>query len=317
MMDTNPPDDDHWWYQMAEEGIYDGEVVNPADWQFFKQPGGLIEKEGKFIPNPKAENIKNLEPDYYLKRISGKKKDHIRVYYCGRYGFVRDGKPVYPDYYDEIHASDEILKPVSGLTIYVGVDFGLTPAAVFGQKMVTGQWRWIDEIVTEDMGAKRFAGILGPKMRAEYAGFEFEIYGDPSGDDRAQTDETTPFQILQSAGIPIQPAPSNDMVLRTEAVSNALTRMIDGQPGLLVSPKCRRTRKAMAGGYCYKRLQVANEERYENKPKKDRYSHPAEAAQYMMLGAGEGDQVIAIPEQPQAGYRINARYSNHPQGWMV
>ena len=68
--------------------------------------------------------------------------------------------------------------------------------------------------------------------------------------------------------------------------------MIDGQPGLLVSPRCKVTRKVMAGGYCYKRVQVTGDERFHDKPDKNKFSHPCEAGQYMMVGAGEGDTVI-------------------------
>lgn len=166
------------------------------------------------------------------------------------------------------------------------------PAAVFGQQTVAGQWRWIDELVTEDMGAVRFAEVLGPILRNRYAGYEIEIYGDPAGDSRAQTDETTPFEILRSREIPANKAPSNDPVLRHEAVALALNRMIDGKPGFLISPKCKITRKGMAGGYAYKRLQVSGDERFHDKPDKNKYSHPCEAGEYMMLGAGEGRSVI-------------------------
>ena len=154
------------------------------------------------------------------------------------------------------------------------------------------KWRWIDELVTEDMGAVRFSEVLGPMLRNEYQGYEFEIYGDPAGDDRAQTDETTPIEILWKHGIDCIPAPSNDPVLRREAVATALGRMVEGKPGLVVSPKCKIVRKAMAGGYCYRRMQIAGQERFQDKPNKNRYSHPAEAAQYMMLGAGEGDSLV-------------------------
>ena len=60
------------------------------------------------------------------------------------------------------------------------------------------------------------------------------------------------------------------------------------------SPKCAVTRKGMAGGYSYKRVQVAGDERYRDKPDKNRFSHPCDAAQYMMLGAGEGRSVIPL-----------------------
>jgi len=48
----------------------------------------------------------------------------------------------------------------------------------------------------------------------------------------------------------------------------------------------------MAGGYHYKRVQVAGDERFHDKANKNRLSHPCEVAQYMMLGAGEGNSVI-------------------------
>ena len=53
------------------------------------------------------------------------------------------------------------------------------------------------------------------------------------------------------------PAPSNDFTLRREAVATPLSRLVDGEPGLLISPTCTSLRKAMGGGYCYKRIQVS------------------------------------------------------------
>jgi len=284
-MDTNAPDDDHWWYRLSEQ-------ERPDNWEFFTQPPGLLEVDGTWQTNPKAENIDNLPADYYTQRAGGKSRDYILVYYCNQYGFVQQGKPVYPEYLDHVHCSDEKLEPVHGAPIIVGIDFGLTPAAVFGQCLPNGRWMWFDELVTDDMGTVRFGELLGAKVRGEYAGYEFEFYGDPSGDIRAQTDETTPFQILQSQGVPAIPAPSNDPVLRREAVAVALSRMVDGKPGLVLSPRCVVTRKGMAGGYAYKRLQVSGAERYRDIPDKNRFSHPCEAGQYLMLGAGEGRNVI-------------------------
>lgn len=283
--DTNSPDEDHWWYRLAEE-------ERPEGWDFFAQPPGVVEAGSKWRTNPDAENLGNLEQNYYETRVSGKGRDHIKVYYANQYGFVRDGKPVYPDYVDNVHCSQEILEPIKGRTIYVGIDFGLTPAAVLGQRTAMGQWRWIDEVVTDDMGAVKFAELaLGPKLR-EYAGYEFKITGDPAGDERAQSDETTAFEILRNRKIDAWPAPTNDPTVRQEAVAMALRRMIDGKPGLLISPKCKVTRKGMGGGYAYRRVQVAGDERYHDKPDKNKFSHPCEAGQYMMLGAGEGETVI-------------------------
>ncbi len=308
IMDTNPPDDDHWWYHLAEE-------ARPDTWEFFKQPGGLIEVDGQFINNPMAENVGNLEADYYLTRMGGKDADYIRVYYCNQYGFIKEGKPVYPEYIDAVHCSETILEPVKGIPIYVGLDFGLTPAASFAQRLPIGRWIVFDELVTEDMGAVSFAKLLKAKILGEYRDFEFDIYGDPSGDNRAQTDETTPFQIMEANGVPSQPAPSNDPVLRREAVVASMkTLAMDGKPAFFISPKCRVTRKGMAGGYYYKRVQVSGEERYQDKPVKNKYSHICEGLQYAMLGAGEGKALIKTVAKPLP-IPIPRQHSG-PNSWM-
>lgn len=279
---TNPPDNDHWWYKLAEE-------VHPDGWAFFRQPGGR---------DATAENVENLPPGYYERQVAGKDEDWIKVYVDGDYGFVRDGKPVYPEYRDSVHCREFGL--VQGWPVYIGIDFGLTPAAVFGQKSPMGQWRWHSELVTEDMGAKRFAELLRAAMHERYPGFTFaQITGDPAGEGRAQTDETTPFQILQAAGVPARPAPTNDFMKRRESVAACLSRMIDGEPGLLIHPQCQSLRKGMAGGYNYRRIQVSGEERYRDVPDKGIYSHVCEAGQYMMVGAGEA-RTLVKREKPAA-----------------
>ena len=279
ILDTNSPDTDHWWYRLAEE-------VKPEGYEFFAQPSG---------DSPEAENLSNLPQGYYARAKAGKDEAWVKVYVRGEYGFVQDGKPVYPEYRDSVHCRD--VAPIPKTPILVGLDFGLTPAAVFGQRAANGQLRWLSELVTEDMGTKRFAELLGAEMRSRYQGFAFDVHGDPSGDNRAQTDETTPFQILRAAQIPARPASSNDPVLRREGVAAPLNRMIDGEPGLLISPACRVLRKGMMGGYRYRRVQVVGHERYNDKPEKNIYSHVCEAGQYLNLGAGEGSALIASPNK--------------------
>lgn len=308
IMDTNPPDTDHWWYIIAErdtstergrqmvESLAKTEEMLVAEglleegralFEFFRQPGGL---------DPNAENKKNLPPGYYHRQMAGKTEDWIKVYIDAEYGFVQDGKPIYPEFRDSIHVRDD-LKATPGLALHIGIDFGLTPAAVIGQRTPMGAWNWIDELVTEDMGAKRFGELLASKLRGEYGvgqgGFTVaSITGDPAGDIRAQTDEETPFRILAAAGIVAQPARTNDFLLRREAVANSLTRLIDGRPGLLISSQCRILRKGMAGAYRYRRLRVGNDDRFADKPDKNAYSHVCEAGQYMLVGGGEAQSIV-------------------------
>lgn len=291
---TNPPDNDHWWYKMAEE-------THPEGWAFFRQPSGLAENAENLdwlTQKPETLVLPLGHPDriaqgrsYYQRQIAGKAEDWIKVYVNGEYGFVRDGKPIYPEYKDSVHCREFDI--VHGWPMYVGIDFGLTPAAVFGQKSPMGQWRWHRELVTEDMGAVRFAELLRADMHMHYPGMTFSsITGDPAGEGRAQTDESTPFQILRAAGIQASPAPTNDYTKRRESVATCLSRLIDGEPGLIIHPQCKTLRKGMAGGYNYKRLQVTGEERYRDVPDKGMYSHVCEAGQYMLIGAGEARTLV-------------------------
>lgn len=281
LMDTNPPDTDHWWYRLAEE-------ETPEGWEFFAQPSGLSDQ---------AENAEGLSGmpggriGYYTRASQGKDANWVNVYVHGNYGFVLDGKPVYNEFNDQVHVARVDYNP--RLPVFVGIDFGLTPAATLMHRTPTGRYLVFDELVTEDMGARRFGELLRAKLSGEYRiEIAAGITGDPAGDIRAQTDETTPFEILRAVGVDAKPAPTNDFVKRRESVAMCLSRLIDGQPGLVIDPRCKSLRKAMAGAYCYRRLQVTGREQYRDVPDKGPYSHVAEALQYGILGAGEGKELV-------------------------
>jgi hypothetical protein len=248
--------------------------------------------------NPKAENTKNLLKTYYENTIKGKTKSWIDVYVMNKLGTIADGKPVYPMFASDVHVAKEEINVASGIPVYVGLDFGLTPACVFGQK-VRGRWLIQSEIVAFDMGIVRFAELIRQELATKYATQDALIYGDPSGDFRAQTDESTPFQILRGCGLKALPASSNDVSLRTEAVNKTLTTMVEGNSGLLIDYRCRTIIKGFEGGYQYRRVQVSGE-RYSDKPDKNMYSHIHDALQYLMLGAGEGRKLINNQKPLQA-----------------
>ncbi len=284
LLDTMSPDSDHWLYRLAEE-------ETPEGWSFFAQPPG---------DSDEAENRGHLPPNYYDRLRAGKSEDWIRVYIEGQYGFDTDDRPVFPEFKDSVHCADEPLEPIKGLPIFIGTDFGLTPASVMAQRTATGQWRFIAELVSEDMGAVRHAEHLSAMLDEWFPDFQFRGWGDPAGDARAQTDEKTCLQIMSEyCDIEFRAAPTNDFMMRREAVAGALNRMIDGKPGFLISPACKVTRKGLAGSYCFKRVQVSGDERYHDVPNKNRYSHPCEALQYVMLGGGEGRVVMRQHNRPK------------------
>lgn len=276
LLDTNPPDTDHWFYQLFEE-------EKPPGWEIFHQPGALLEIHGKYTPNPQAENIDNLPSgyDYYLRQTAGKTREWIKVYLLGQYGIVIEGKPVYPEYNDDLHCRE--IERIPGKGLLIGLDYGLTPAAAICQLSPRGQLLIHDELCAEDMGISQFArDVLKPYLATNWAGFGFQAVGDPAGNSRAESDEKTCFMELAEQGIPASPAISNDFLKRREAVAKYLTRLTDGKAAFLLHPRCQTLRKGFLGGYCYKRLQVSGE-RYRDVPDKNRFSHPQDALQYAAL----------------------------------
>jgi hypothetical protein len=323
--DTNAPEEDHWWPIMAGEVPIPDHIpreqakmlVTPDNWRFYTQPAGMEEvrnDEGEledYVPNKSAENQANMMKSYYPNLIQGKTKSWIDVYVMNRLGHIQDGKPVYPMFAPDVHVAKEEIPIAAGVPVYVGVDFGLTPSAVFGQK-VRGRWLLHSEIVAIDMGIVRFAEVMRNELATRFAAAgEVIIYGDPAGDFRAQTDESTPFHILRGAGLRAFPTHSNSVDLRLEAVSSQLTKMVEGKPALLIDRRCPTLIKGFESGYAYKRMEVSGE-RYADKPDKNMFSHVHDAAQYLFLGAGEGralmnSQKPAQPTVAQSDFNVFKR----------
>ncbi|MEO2177801.1 MAG: hypothetical protein ABGY96_27440 [bacterium] len=313
IMDTNAPNEEHWWPIMAgevEPPDWMSEedkltLITPQDWEFFCQPPAMLENRNPqgevtgYTTNPRAENLKNLDKKYYPGLIEGKDKDWINVYVRNLLGDHSTGKPVYSTYNREVHVASEHIIVNPHADIWVGLDFGLTPAAIFAQQ-IGGRWRILRELIRTNMGAVRFATQLKLLM-AEFPlleGVKFIIYGDPAGDHRAQTDERTPFKILRAEGISAQPTHTNDPDIRIEAVENVLNRMVNGQPGMLIDPRCKVLIQGFASGYHYPAV-AGTIEQYQERPKKNMASHPHDGLQYLMLGAGEGKALVRGKNPPE------------------
>jgi hypothetical protein len=174
------------------------------------------------------------------------------------------------------------------LAIQVGVDFGLTPAAVIGQRYPNGRWVVLDEVVTMDMGLERFGNLLLSDLNMKYPKAQVLLWGDPAGMARDAIYEVTAFDYLRTLGLRAQPTPSNDFKVRREAAAAPMQRLIAGKPGLMVASHCKLLRKSLSGGYHFKRVAVgAGHERFKDAPNKNEHSHVGDAFGYLMLGGGE------------------------------
>jgi hypothetical protein len=310
--DTNMPEDDHWLYTLAE-------VSQPRDWEFFRQPGGVIKVGDQWVLNPLAENLQHLPEKYYERQLGGKADEWIRVFLAAEYGYVSDGRPVYPEYSDVHHVAEFDFVP--GVEILVGCDFGLVPAAVFCQQDAWGRLWVLDELLPEDIGAKAFAIEVKKFIASHYPNATIGgAWGDPIGEKRQQGNEDimTTFQIMAVNGFKCKPAPgNNELVLRREAVVGMLTRFVDGKPGLIINRRCVRLRAGMSGKYCFKRVQQKGEV-FADKPNKNTgHADICESLQYLCLGLGEGRQVIK-DKQNMRGGKLNVitgtKFSHHKVG---
>jgi hypothetical protein len=299
ILDTNPPDIDHWWYKFFEEfDVSGGDEVTlqcPVcleSYQFkaskgrcrecgtpymeiFKQPSGRSDK---------AENLNNLPPNYYANLMIGKGIEFIKVYVDGEYGFVQDGKPVYPNFKDSIHVAKEDIKPIPNIPLILGWDFGLTPACVICQLTPMGRLNVLQEFVTTNMGIREMAqDIVAPALKTVYWQHKIISKGDHAGNQRSQTDERTCFQELRDAGIESSGARTNSPVARINAVDHFLRQMVGGQPAFQMSPSCLMLRKGFNGQYRFRRMQVVGDERYTDQPEKNMFSHVHDALQYAAM----------------------------------
>lgn len=318
IMDTNPPTDDHWWYKMAEEQAWAVDKFgNPIDvesipledrWEFWKQPSGLSDEAENLENLMQPRNAHNLELSerrkhgrkYYERQLGGKTQEWINVYVHGEYGFIKQGLPVYKGAWNaDIHLSkDELTVPGSGM-VYVGVDAsGRHPAAVFLMKTLNGQMRVLHELcVTQDEGmpGKTFARLLKREMITKFPNHDFDVWGDPAGN-WPDKEEYTYFELLRKEGINIKASPGLRITPRIETVSTVLSTMIQGNPAILVSPKCKVLVQGFNGGYRYRKLNTSGGGHYDDKPDKKgsaaRYSDVHDALQYVLCGMGEMKKML-------------------------
>ena len=282
LIDTNPPDKKHWIHDVFEK-----KKLYPI----YKQPSGLA---------PNAENIENLPVNYYIEMMKNLDEDEIEVLVKGNFGSIKRGEPVYGKFFNSsIHVANENLDALPkemNVPLHIGVDFGLTPAAGVWQKRPNGQWVMLAEFVPVDskgdlivMGAEQFAPALKTFLGERFGvGYPYMMHGDPAGNHRSETDSTvTPMTVFWKKGLNIHPAPTNDLKARLMCVRNPLRRLVDGQPGLLIDPRCERSIAGFGGDYHYRKTRIMGVVKLSDVPEKNDASHIMNGNEYALSGGGE------------------------------
>lgn len=289
---SNPPDEDSFWEELLTEP--------PENTHVTIQPSGL---------SPEADWNQFLPEDYYENLAQGKTEDWIDVYIHAQFGKSLSGQPVFKSFNRDTHVAKHPLKVVdSSATVVIGVDAGLTPAAVIGQVIYDGRVVVYDALTSDGMGALRFVREkLKPLLANKFPGVSTIVIIDPAARQRAQTDERTVMEIYQSEGFLVKTAKTNSIAARLSAVDNFLTRTFDGKSGILLCPEgAKPLVHALSGKYRYK---INTKGERDEKPEK---SHPfsdlADSLQYLCLHAdgGERGNVVQLNSRREV-QRVSAR----------
>ena len=270
---TNPPDQDTFWEELLTEP--------PENVHVTIQPSGL---------SPEADWTKYLPDDYYENLAHGKTEDWVSVYIHAEFGKSLSGQPVFRAFNRDNHVAKDKIRPLyTDNPLLIGVDAGLTPAAVIGEVAYDSRLIVHDSIISDGMGALRFVRErLKPLLSNKFPGRRTVVIIDPAAFQRVQTDERTVADIYKNEGFSVRPAKTNAVAARLAAVEKFMTRVVDGKHGLIIDPEgARDLVQALAGKYRYK---INTKGERDEKPEK---SHPwsdvADAFQYLCLHADGGE----------------------------
>lgn len=248
--DTNSPDYDNWWYQLAEE-------EKPEGYEFFDQPPALIreayEEDGqtryRYLENPAAENIIHQPAgfNYYHLQIPGKTLDWVNVFICNRYGRSTSGQNIYYSFAREKHVCEDVAF-IPARPILWSHDFNLAPGKPMSSIMAQA-WRGddgamhldcFDEVVIESADTNDAVAEFKGRPWMAQAQKGVIVYGDASGKSGDTRSKTTDYGLLARAGFREQKVPASNPPIRTRHNTvNALLQDATGRTRIRIHPRCK------------------------------------------------------------------------------
>lgn len=309
----NKPDIDHVLYERCMEDKWI---------EFFDQPPGLLPGGPPYQTNPLAENLEYLDDGYYITSAQGQPEWYIRRMLRNQWGASVSGEPIYTGFDPDRHVSPVHMVPGARQPLTIGIDGGGTPAAVIGGVTDSGRRETYDELVFTDptdpkqrrlvhgVGARRFAEALRDKLARDFPGRPLAaVYIDPSsfyGADRENGEYSWAEIVGNVLGVAVQPAPSNEIEIRLEAVRGLIRNAneYDHLPNLMINKCCVFLRRGFVSDYKYDERDPKQPGK-TLKPQKSATSHVHDAAQYFCLGSLGRAGVVSGSRydrfQPQAG----------------
>ncbi|MGE3476958.1 MAG: hypothetical protein AB7H70_14245 [Rhodospirillaceae bacterium] len=281
--DSNMPDEDHWLYQLAEDG---GE-----GWDFFRQPGGVIKEGGRWIQNPRAENVRNLTPGYYTGQIAGKSEPWIAVHLGAEYGRL----PVEGAYFAEeltaLERSGRICEVNASpdLPVHTFWDIGISDyMSIWFAQGVGDEWNVIHFYENHGKAIDHYVAYLQEQAARRRWTFGNHVWPhDGAHRDPGILGAKTRVEVFASLGL------QTPIVLPRRASPGD---WIDGTR--LFLRKCRFNGPACKQGLIHLRKYTkrfdSTRNVYLNEPNHNEHSHAADAFQVAAMGRGRVSNTSAV-----------------------
>lgn len=266
VLTTNYPSTQHWLYRDFVSTPIDGYTI---------------------YEQTQEENKHNLREGYYedLAKDYANRPDLLKTLVQGEWGVTVAGKLVYPEFNRALHVSKEPLLPKGRTDVIVGWDnTGLSPAIVLSYLSPTGQWRVFKEFTWEDTGIDHATEemIVWCNMNL-HEKCTFRHIGDPAGSSGRDSVKKTPAWYIREKAKEYGRSMSIEKGIQTfkvrrESVADRLTKLINGEPALVIDRSCDMLIEGFAGGYAFP--EIGNSGVYRTDPAKNEYSHIHDALQY-------------------------------------
>ena len=292
----NAPDVLNWTYSPFFEKPAKG-------YKLYRQPSGLA---------PDAENLQSYatteDPSgrgYYTRMVElyADQPHMIRRMVHGIPGVTRATDLVYDKFDETTMLSQTTLVPEPALPVIVGVDGGLTPAAVYMQEMPDGQLRVYAEIALERGGMEELARAMLALEARRFPRCEFRTVCDPAMKAGEDTDRVEPVfsdseprfdqrvsrgsdrqRLARAIGRKVDLAATQEVGRRWDAVRVKISLALGpGRPGYLLDPSCLGLRRGKLQTYQFRKLRGTND-LSSVQPSFD--THVADAEQYGALECG-------------------------------
>ena len=196
----------------------------------------------------------------------------------------KGGVLVYPEYIDDVHYTNRAIRINRDSPLYLGTVFGRTICTVLGQLSPSGQLRVLDEICADDCGLAMFAkDLLIPKLEDECRMHAASVYNfcDPAGNLKSCADMKTCVQFLRES-VPgdtlIACALGENPAMLRDSVAKRLRGRTQGNPGIIIGPKCKILRAGFQGGYRFCSHDTTI------RPERNMFSRAHEALQHLCYG---------------------------------